>query len=86
MKHTRKLTVKNNSGLHMRPAAEIVNLLRDSKSQVFFSLNRQEVNAKSLIGLLSLTAEKGAKISVTIEGEDAAETMEKLIVAFERQF
>ncbi len=86
MKYTRKLVVKNPSGLHMRPAAEIVNLLRDSKSQVFFSLNSQEVNAKSLIGLLSLTAEKGAKISVTIEGEDATETMEKLILAFERQF
>lgn len=86
MKHTRKLVVQNNAGLHMRPASEIVNLLRDSKSQVFFSFNSQEVNAKSLIGLLSLTAAKGSKISVTIEGEDASETMEKLILAFERQF
>jgi phosphocarrier protein len=70
----------------MRPASEIVNLLRDSKSQVFFCLNKQEVNAKSLIGLLSLTAEKGAKIDVRIEGEDAFETLEKLILVFERQF
>ena len=46
MKHMRKLTVKNNSGLHMRPAAEIVNLLRDSKSQVFFSL--KDFNTKLL--------------------------------------
>ena len=81
-----KLKVKNDLGLHTRPATAIVKLLRQFKSQVNFTYKSDTINAKSIMGILMLAARKNARIEVTAEGEDAQEAIESLSDAFEHCF
>lgn len=85
-KITRKVQVKNSLGLHTRPATLIVKLLQNSKSEVLFTHKRLTINAKSILSILMLAAGKKSNITISIEGEDAEETMVKLVEAFDSQF
>lgn len=82
----RKVQVKNRMGLHTRPATTIVRLLQNCKSDVFFTLRQETINAKSILSILMLAAKKNSKITIRVEGEDADQTMEKLVEAFENKF
>lgn len=73
-------------GLHARPATAIVKLLQNCRSVVVFHYKNETINAKSILSILMLAAEKNAKITVDVEGEDAEETLAKLVKAFENQF
>lgn len=73
-------------GLHTRPATMIVKLLQNSKSMVQFTCRRETVNAKSILSLLMLAAGQNSKITITVEGEDAQSTMQRLVEAFEKHF
>lgn len=86
MKLEQKIQVKNELGLHTRPATVIVKLLQDAKSSVEFNCRRETINARSVLGILMLAAKKNAHITITVDGEDAGMTMEKLIAAFETGF
>lgn len=86
MKLIHKVQVKNPLGLHTRPATIIVKLLQNCKSDVFFSHKRLSVNAKSILSILMLAAKKNSRITISITGDDADETMSKLVEAFENQF
>lgn len=86
MKLSSKVKVKNNMGLHTRPATEIVKMLQGVKSEVSFTYKNETVNAKSILSILMLALKKNATLLVTVEGFDAEETLEKLILAFETQF
>lgn len=86
MKLSQKLKVKNPLGLHARPATVIARLLQKSKSKVFFTFHDETINARSIMSVLMLAANKNAQILVTIEGDDAQETMNSLIEAFNNQF
>lgn len=81
-----KLKVKNPLGLHARPAATIAKLLQGSKSQVTISYRQETVNARSIMSILMLAIKKNSLVTLTVEGEDAEETLVKLIAAFETQF
>ncbi len=81
-----KLKVKNQLGLHARPAATIAKLLQGSKSQVTISYRQETVNARSIMSILMLAIKKNSLITLTVEGDDADETLAKLIAAFEIQF
>ena len=70
----------------MRPAATIVKILQSKQSSVFFSYRNERVNARSIMGILSLIAKKNAVIEITVDGKDAKGTMEELIKAFNRCF
>lgn len=86
VKLTRKVRVKNALGLHARPASVIVKLLQGIRSEVTFSYRRESVNAKSIMSILMLAASKNSLITVIVEGEDAAEAMEKIVESFENNF
>ena len=86
MKLTAVVKVKNRLGLHIRPATVIVKMLQGCRSSVFFSLRDQTINAKSIMSLLVLAAQKNAKVTIVVEGEDAESVLEKLLVGFEEQF
>lgn len=73
-------------GLHTRPATVIVKLLQNVKSKVEFTCKRETINAKSILSILMLAAKKNSNITITCEGEDADETMDLLVEAFENQF
>jgi phosphocarrier protein HPr len=85
-KLVRKVQVKNRMGLHTRPATSIVNMLQSCKSDVFFTHKKDTINAKSILSILMLAARRNAKITISVEGEDADVTMDKLVDAFENQF
>lgn len=82
----KKVRVKNDLGLHTRPATVIVKLLQNCKSNVSFTYKKETINAKSILSILMLAAQKNSQIIITIEGEDAEETMMRLVQAFEEQF
>lgn len=86
MKLVRKVQVKNALGLHTRPAAQIVQLLQGSKSDVRFMYKKDSVNAKSILSILTLAARKGTQLTVVVEGEDAEEVMKNLTLAFDTKF
>ena len=86
MKLINKVRVKNQMGLHTRPATTIVKLLQNCKSDVHFLHKQERVNAKSILSILLLAAKKNASITITVEGEDATSTMQQLVDAFNNQF
>ncbi len=86
MKLTAVVKVKNRLGLHIRPATAIVKLLQGSRSTVSFTFKGQTINAKSIMSLLVLSAQKNAKIQVEVEGDDAEIVLHKLIDGFDNLF
>lgn len=86
MKLVKKIKVKNKLGLHVRPAALIVKILQVSRSKVFFTYNQETVNARSVMSILTLAAKKNASIVVTVDGQDASQTMQALEEAFSKAF
>ena len=86
MKLTRKVKVKNALGLHARPATVIARLLQKSKSQVSFIYRTENINARSIMSVLMLAVGKNSQITITVEGEDAEETMRDLVTAFDNEF
>jgi len=81
-----EIKVKNRLGIHTRPATAIVKLLHRVKSNVSFTYKKDTINAKSILSILMLALHQNAKLTVTIEGEDAQEVMDKLLVAFDTCF
>ncbi len=86
MKLTQKVQVKNKLGLHTRPATMIVKLLQNSKCRVEFTCRKETINAKSILSILMLAATRNSNITITVDGDDAEATMERLINAFENGF
>lgn len=82
----RKIRIKNELGLHTRPATTIVKLLQSSKSEVLFTHKKETVNAKSILSILMLAAQKNSLLTITIQGEDALDTMQRLLEGFENCF
>ena len=83
---TRRLKVENLQGLHARPAVSIVRLLQQSQSSVTFTYKRHTVDATSVMGLLMLGAPRNAWITVSVNGPDANDIIQRLEAAFQQQF
>ena len=71
--------VKNEKGLHTRPATELVKCASSFQSQIHLYYRNYQINAKSLLGILMMAASKGAKINIIARGEDAEVAVEALI-------
>lgn len=71
-------TIKNKLGLHARAAALFVQLSNKFASEILVEKNGQEVNGKSIMGILILAATQGSKITVKADGQDAAAAIEAL--------
>ncbi|HUX62062.1 MAG TPA: HPr family phosphocarrier protein [Ignavibacteriaceae bacterium] len=81
-------TVKivNKAGLHTRPAATIVKMAAKFKCEFFISKDGLNINAKSIIGVMTLAAEMGSELLLTFEGEDEQQAAEEIIDYFKRGF
>ncbi len=64
-------TISNKLGLHARAASHFVQVASRFESEIFVTKNAQEVNGKSIMGILILAAPKGAEISIKAVGSDA---------------
>ncbi len=73
---TEELVVVNSLGIHARPAAALVQCVLSYESDVFISHNGNRINAKSIMGLLTLAATRGSRLSVVCSGDDAEEAMQ----------
>lgn len=74
----KELTIKNPQGLHARPAALFVQTASQFDSFVRIRKNNEVVDGKSIMAILSLGLEKGSKIVLIVEGDDAEEALREL--------
>lgn len=80
------VTIINNAGLHTRPAATIVKLASKFKSEFFLNKDGLHINGKSIIGVMTLAAEKGSQIVLSFEGDDEEEAAKEIVDYFNRGF
>lgn len=73
-----ELTIPNEEGLHARPAAKFVKLANQFSSDIWVEKDDEEINGKSIMGLMMLAAAKGSVIRVSAEGEDAETALERI--------
>jgi len=78
--------VINQAGIHTRPAANIVKAAAKFKSEIFLARDGYSVNAKSIIGVMTLTAEQGAELLLRAEGPDEQKAVNSIIELFEDGF
>ena len=83
---TKELLVQNKMGIHARPAAMIVRITNKFKAEVFVEKDEEQVNGKSIMGLMMLAAGKGSKVKFLATGEDAAAMLAELEALFARKF
>ena len=81
-----EVVVKNRLGLHTRPAATLVKLAAKFKSEFYLERDGYRVNGKSIIGVMTLAAEQGARILLEFSGEDEKEALSALVDFFDRGF
>lgn len=74
----REIVIQNETGLHARPAALFVQIASSFESNITIIKDDQKVNGKSIMGILMLAAERGAKIKIIADGNDAREAVNKL--------
>ncbi len=71
-------TIPNAEGLHARPAAKFVKLANRFDSEIWVRKGEEEVNGKSIMGLMILAAEQGAIITVSVEGADESDALAQI--------
>ncbi len=81
-----KVTIVNNAGLHTRPAATVVKMASKYKSDFFIYKDSLSINGKSIIGVMTLAAEKGSEVTLRFNGEDEAVAAEEIVGFFRRGF
>jgi phosphocarrier protein HPr len=82
----RTVKIINDAGLHTRPAATIVKLAAKYKSEFFINKNGLHINGKSIIGVMTLAAEKGSELILTFDGPDEEQAAQEIIDYFNRGF
>lgn len=94
---TKELVVQNKMGIHARPAAMIVRIANTYAGEVWVEKDGEQVNGKSIMGLMMLAAGKGSKLLVRAEvaahavgtegaAEDGERMLGELVALFERRF
>lgn len=81
-----KVIVKNETGLHARPASELVKLANQFKSNVQIIIGEKRANAKSMLGVMSAGVRANTEIEIECEGEDEEVALKEIIKAFENKF
>ncbi len=82
----RRVEITNKLGLHARAAAKVVHTSNGFNADVFIGTDTEEVNAKSILGLLTLAATRGTSLTVRAQGSDEGAAVEALVRLFEDRF
>lgn len=82
----KELVVQNKMGIHARPAAMIVRITNRFKADVLVEKDEEQVNGKSIMGLMMLAAGKSSKVKFIVTGDDAPAMMAELDALFARKF
>ena len=82
----KQVPIVNRLGLHARPAAMFVRIASRYRSEIWVSKEGEEVNGKSIMGLMMLAAGQGSKLRIRCEGLDAEKAMEELEALIKAKF
>jgi len=82
----RQVQIINRLGLHARAAAKLVHTANSFRSEIFVGTSEEEVNAKSILGLLTLAATKGTPLTVRADGDDEEDAVSAVVALFEERF
>jgi phosphocarrier protein HPr len=84
--YIKKATVMNQVGLHARPATFLIQKANEFKSSIWIEKDERRVNAKSLLGVLSLGVAKGAAVNIIGDGADEVEAVDTLCSLIDSDF
>jgi phosphocarrier protein HPr len=85
MQH-KEVQIINKLGLHARASAKLTKLASQFKCEVWVARNNRRVNAKSIMGVMTLAANKGSTIAIETTGDDEVGAMEALVALVEDYF
>ena len=74
----KEITIVNRLGMHARPAAMFVRIASRFRSEIWVEKEGEQINGKSIMGLMMLAAGQGSKLCIRCEGPDAEKAMEEL--------
>ncbi len=74
----KEIVIRNRNGLHARPAAQFVKLAASSHSEVWVEKEGSRVNGRSIMGMMLLSAEQGARLTIEVSGTDEEELWTKI--------
>lgn len=83
---SRDVTIKNNVGLHARPATFFIQKANSYRSSIWVEREDRRVNAKSLLGVLSLGIVKGMTITLIADGSDEQDALDGLAALIDAGF
>lgn len=83
---TQKVTIKNKTGIHARPASIFVKTAAGFKSDITIYKGASKASAKSLINILALGLAKDAELEITASGEDEKEAVQTLVDLINSKF
>lgn len=78
MMRCQKVTIINKLGLHARASAKFVSLASVFSAEITLKRNGQQINGKSIMGIMMLAAAKGAEFEICADGKDEKEALEEL--------
>ncbi|MCL2758839.1 MAG: HPr family phosphocarrier protein [Treponema sp.] len=79
-------TVINRAGIHARPSALLVQTTKNFSSNIYIQKGSDRINAKSIMGIITLGAAYGTELKIIAEGEDEAAAVDAIIKLFESKF
>jgi phosphocarrier protein len=82
----RTITVTNRAGIHARPSALLVQITKNFKSNIYIEKNNDRINAKSIMGIITLGASYGTALKIIAEGEDEEAAVNAVVKLFESKF
>ena len=83
---SREVIVANDNGLHARPAGKLAQAAQAFEAEIFLVMDDQEVDAKSILDVLTLAAGPGDRLDIRAAGDDAEEALDALETMFQRRF
>lgn len=83
---TKEVVINNQVGLHARPATFFIQKANEFKSGIWIEKDDRRVNAKSLLGVLSLGIVKGTAINIVADGADEEEAIKTLSELIDSDF
>ena len=81
----KEITVRLDGGLETRPVALLVQMASQFKSDVYVESENRRVNAKSIMGMMTLGLDAGAEVTVSANGTDEMEAMERIEASLTRR-
>jgi len=80
------ITIANRAGIHARPAALVVQTTKNYNCTIHFEKGQDRINAKSIMGVITLGAAYGTEIRIIADGEDEQAAVKALVRLFESKF